>query len=209
MEEKLLLTGFEPFGGDKINPSGEVAKSLDGAEIGGYQVVSRVLPVEWGTARDLMERFIDEVDPLIILSVGLSAGRAEISVEKVAINYAGKGKDNRGNVSEQNYIIENGPAAYFATIPAEEVVEELNKKGIPARLSLTAGAYLCNYVFYSACHYVNSRGKRALVGFIHVPALPEMVAGKGQSVPSMHVDLIRNAVISALETGIRSLTNCG
>jgi len=209
LKGKILLTGFEPFGGEEVNPSGEVAKSLDGSEIGGFTVVSRILPVKWKATGDTLRSFIEEVDPVIVLSLGLAAGRAEISVEKVAINYQAKAKDNEGNIPEVRYIIENGPDAYFASVPSEEMVEEITKGGIPARLSLSAGAYLCNYAFYFASHYVRKTGRKALVGFIHVPATPEMVAGKQRGGPSMTFGLIREACITGLKTIVDSLTDCG
>jgi len=206
---KLLLTGFEPFGGDQVNPSWEVAKSLDGADIGGYPVVSRMLPVQWGTVKDNIEAMIEEVRPLVVLSLGLAAGRPEISVEKVAVNYTSKSKDNAGVTPVDRWIVEGGADAYFATIPAEQVVDDINKKGIPARLSLSAGAYLCNYAFYCASWYVRDRGLKTQVGFIHVPATPEMVAGKPKGGPSMAQGLIREAVCQALTTCTYWLTNCG
>jgi len=206
---KILLTGFEPFGGDNLNPSGEVSKALNDIEVEGYKVAGKVLPVQWGGAKKLVEEFIEDLDPVIILSLGLALGRPVIFVEKVAINYASKSKDNQGNILNENYIIENGPDAYFATIPVEEVVDELNKQGIPAKISLSAGAYLCNYVFYSASHYVRKTGKKARVGFIHVPAVPEMVAGKARPVASMDVETIKNAVMAGLKLTAKFLTNCG
>lgn len=209
MTGRILLTGFEPFGEDQVNPSWEVAGSLDGVEVLGFQISSRLLPVEWGVAGDKLEAFIEEVDPVIILSLGLASGRAEVSVEKVAINYQGKARDNKGNIGTQSYIIQNGPDAYFASVPVEEIVDELVKGGIPARLSLSAGAYLCNYTFYRASHYVKQTGRNARVGFIHLPATPQMVAGRPRSIPSMDLGLERDACLKALNVIARFLTNCG
>lgn len=214
MKGKLLLTGFEPFGQDKVNPSGDVARSLDGADIEGYQVVSRILPVEWGTAKERIESYIDEVSPKVVLSLGLAAGRAEISVEKVAVNYTSKTKDNAGVIPMDRAIVEGASDAYFATIPVERIAEEICKIGIPARLSLTAGAYLCNYVFFCASRHVREKGGDARVGFIHVPATPKMVAcqtaaGRSHGCPSMDESLIKAAVERALRTTVDSLTNCG
>ena len=209
MKGKLLLTGFEPFGGDDVNPSMEVAKSLDGLEVNGYQVVVRVLPVEWGTVKDRLEALMDEVHPSVVVSLGLAAGRAEISIEKVAINYTSKSKDNAGVIPADRSVVPGALDGYFATIPAEQIVEDINKKGIPARLSLSAGAYLCNYAFYCASRYAREKGGETLVGFIHIPATPVMMAGKPRGGPSMAESLIRDGVLQALTTSTSALTNCG
>jgi pyroglutamyl-peptidase len=206
---KLLLTGFEPFGGDAVNPSMEVAKSLDGLEVNGYQVVVRVLPVEWGTVKDRLETLMDEIQPAVVISLGLAAGRSEISIEKVAVNYTSKSKDNAGVIPVDRPVVPESADGYFATIPTEQIVEDINKKGIPARLSLTAGAYLCNYAFYCASRYARQKGGEILVGFIHVPATPAMMAGKPRGGPSMAEGLIRDGVLQALTTSTCGLTNCG
>lgn len=208
MKGTLLLTGFEPFGGDDVNPSGEVAKKLGGLEIAGRTVVSKVLPVEWGTAKRVLEGYIDELDPEVVLSLGLAAGRPEICVEKVAINYTADAKDNAGQVPQDRAISPIGADAYFATIPTEKIVKALVQAKIPARLSFSAGTYLCNYVFYVAVHHIKITDKKALSGFIHVPATPEMVAGKAPR-PSMSLSTICDAVAKALTIIVEDLTNSG
>jgi pyroglutamyl-peptidase len=177
LKGKLLLTGFEPFGEDKVNPSGDVARSLDGSEMAGFQVVARVLPVEWGTVKDRLESLIDEIDPAAVLSLGLAGGRPEISVEKVVVNYTSKAKDSAGLVAADRPVV--------------------------------AGAYQCNHAFYCASRYARERGGRPQVRFIHIPATPEMVAGKPRGGPSMAEGLIKNAIKQALTTIASSLTNCG
>jgi pyroglutamyl-peptidase len=209
LKGKLLLTGFEPFGDDRVNPSGDIAKFLDGTEINGYQVVSRVLPVEWGTVKDRVEAFMDQVRPDVVLSLGLGGGRAEVSVEKVAVNYTSKSKDNAGVIPAQRSVVPGAADAYFATVPVEEVVDEINKRGIPARLSLSAGAYLCNYAFYCASRHAREKAAKTQVGFIHIPPTPEMVAGKPRGGPSMAKDLVTEAVRQALTTCTSSFTNSG
>ena len=209
MKGNLLLTGFEPFGGDEVNPSGKIASSLDGAEVHGYRVVVRILPVEWGTVKNRLESLIDELDPVAVLSLGLAAGRAEVSVEKVAVNYTAAAKDNAGVMPAERPIVPGAADGYFATIPAEQVVEDICRKGIPARLSFTAGAYLCNYAFYCASRFAREKGGKTQVGFIHIPATPAMMAGKPRGGPSMDEDLVRDAVRQALTTIAFSFTNCG
>ena len=210
----ILLTGFEPFGGDTLNPSGEVAKALDGAragEAGEYKVVTKILPVEWVTTRKVMASVIEEVDPVIIMSLGLASGRPELNVEKVAVNYTSRYKDNKGSILDELNITNSGPDAYFATIPVEDIVESIKAKGIPARLSLSAGAYLCNYTFYSASDYIAQKGQRGgvPVGFIHIPATPDMVAGTGKSMASMDLDMIKHGVMEAIGVSVKFLTNRG
>ena len=119
---------------------------LDGAEISGYSIVTALLPVEWGTVKSRLEALIDEVQPVVILSLGLAAGRSEVSVEKVAINYTSESKDNAGVIPVERMIIPGAPDGYFTTLPAEEIVEGESGRHT-CRVDLSAGAYLCNYVF--------------------------------------------------------------
>ncbi len=204
----LLLTGFEPFGNDDVNPSGEVSKMLHGQKIGDYTVLSRILPVEWGKAKEVLEGLIDEFEPAVVLSLGLSGGSPTICVEKVAINYTADAKDNAGKVPAERFIVPEGADGYFATIPAEKIVSGLVDSQIPARLTFSAGTYLCNYAFYVSSHYMRATGKKGLCGFIHVPATPDMVAGKGPR-PSMDIRTIYNGVFKALTVTVEGLTNSG
>lgn len=207
LERNILLTGFEPFAGDEMNPSGEAAKALDGKKVSGYNICGVVLPVEWGTTARAIEEAIDKVDPALVLSLGLSSGRPELNVEKVAVNYMSRAKDNREVIPETSIICGDGPDAYFATLPVEDIVEELRKKGIPARLSLSAGGYLCNYTFYTASNHVakKGQGKEVPVGFIHVPATPGMVAESGKSMASMSLEMIQEGVLTTISISIRIL----
>lgn len=209
MSGKLLLTGFEPFGDDALNPSGEVAKSLNGATVDGHRVVSHILPVEWGRAKTAIEALIDEVEPALVLSTGLAASRADLGVEKVAINYCKQVKDNAGKIPGAEAVVIDGPDAHFSTLPVDGIVKALVEEKIPARLSLSAGAYLCNYVFYCALDYLCRTRRKTPLGFIHVPATPEMAAGKSQGTPSMCIDVIRHGIRVSLTTAVASLTNSG
>ena len=209
MKGRILVTGFEPFGGDDVNSSGDVLSMLDGAEISGYSIVTALLPVEWGTVKSRLEALIDEVQPVVILSLGLAAGRSEVSVEKVAINYTSESKDNAGVIPVERMIIPGAPDGYFVTLPAEDIVEGVKAAGIPARLSLSAGAYLCNYVFYCAAHLAKQSGGKTRVGFIHIPATPEMVAKRKNSIPSMDLSRIKRAVEISLITTVKSFQNVG
>ena len=207
LERNILLTGFEPFAGDKVNPSGETARALDGKKVSDYTICGVVLPVEWGTTAQAMEKAIDDVDPALVLSLGLSSGRPELNVEKVAVNYMSRAKDNQGILPEAPVISASGPDGYFSTLPVEDIVEELRNKGIPARISLSAGGYLCNYTFYVASNYVDRKGRRkeVPVGFIHVPATPEMVAQSGRSMASMSLEMIQRGVLTSISISIKIL----
>ena len=207
LERNILLTGFEPFAGDKVNPSGETARALDGKKVSDYTICGVVLPVEWGTTAQAMEKAIDDVDPALVLSLGLSSGRPELNVEKVAVNYMSGAKDNQGISPEVPVISASGPDGYFSTLPVEDIVEELRDKGIPARISLSAGGYLCNYTFYVASNYVERKGRRkeVPVGFIHVPATPEMVAQSGKSMASMSLEMIQRGVLTSISVSIKIL----
>ncbi len=209
MKGNILLTGFEPFGGDTLNPSGQVALSLDGTQVGDYKITGKILPVEWITTKKVMESVIDEVEPVIVISLGLSSGRPELNVEKVAVNYTSNMKDNKGIVSPTLNITGDGPDAYFATVPAEEMVEAIRSKGVPARLSLSAGAYLCNYTFYTASDYIARQGKRdeVPVGFIHIPPTPEMAVDTNRSIASMSLGLIKKGILEAIGVSVKFLTN--
>ena len=207
LERNILLTGFEPFAGDEVNPSGETARALDGKKVSGYNICGVVLPVEWGTTGQAIEKAIDEIDPALVLSLGLSSGRPELNVEKVAVNYMSRAKDNRGILPQTPAISASGPDGYFSTLPVEDIVEELRNKGIPARVSLSAGGYLCNYTFYVASNYLDRNGhrKEVPVGFIHVPAIPEMVAQSGKSMASMSLEMIQRGVLTSISVSIKIL----
>jgi len=207
LKPNILVTGFEPFAGNEVNPSGETARALDGKKVSGFTICGVVLPVEWGTTAQAMEKAIDDVDPALVLSLGLSSGRPELNVEKVAVNYMSRAKDNQGISPEVPVISASGPDGYFSTLPVEDIVEELRDKGIPARISLSAGGYLCNYTFYVASNYVERKGRRkeVPVGFIHVPATPEMVAQSGKSMASMSLEMIQRGVLTSISISIKIL----
>ena len=137
MKRKILVTGFEPFGGDEVNPSGDIAKSLDGFEVAGHRVVSAIMPVEWGTVQSRLESLIDEVEPAVVLSLGLSAGRAEISVEKVAVNYTSKSKDNAGVIPVERSIIQGRRTAILP--PSRQKMRSGHREGWDSRSPFAFG----------------------------------------------------------------------
>lgn len=197
----ILLTGFEPFGGEAINPSWEVARSLEGQIIGGATVHARCLPTRFAGAPAALEAALNAVQPALVIALGLASGRAEISIERVAVNLIdARIADNGGERPQDVPVRPGAPDAYFSTLPIKAIRNGLRAAGHPAGLSLSAGAFVCNQVFFELQHRLAGQGRRS--GFIHVPALPEQAARTQPSVPSMglaaQIDAIRLAIAIAL-----------
>lgn len=172
-----LVTGFDPFGGDPRNPSQEIACALDGARIAGHRIVGAILPTEFARALPALDALLAKHDPALVLALGLAGGRSELSVERVAVNLVdARIADNAGAQPIDVRIVENAPNAYFSTLPVKAMLARLRKAGIPATLSLSAGSFVCNQVFFGLAHALATRYPRARGGFVHVPALPEQAA---------------------------------
>jgi pyroglutamyl-peptidase len=170
----LLLTGFDPFGGARSNPSWDAASALDGRSVGGHRIVARQLPTEFAASLHALRAAIGEASPRLVVCTGLAGGRKGLSLERVAINVDdARIPDNAGAQPVDARIVARGPAAYFSTFPIKAILAALQKHGIPAHVSQTAGTYVCNHVFYGLMHALRRRpGVRG--GFIHVPQ-----AGRG------------------------------
>ena len=149
----LLLTGFEPFLEYTVNPTMKIAQRLDGEVIGDYRIVSRILPVDFNQSGELALKWIEELGPDAVVSLGLAAGRYKITPERVALNIKDGDADNEGYQPVDEAISVEGPAAYLSTLPVREMTQALQKAGLPAEISNTAGAYLCNNIMYEALHY--------------------------------------------------------
>lgn len=199
----VLITGFEPFGGEAVNPSWEVVKRLDGAIIAGERVVARQLPCVFNEALTVLHAALDEFRPALTLAIGQAGGRADITVERVAINVDdARIPDNKGQQPIDRPIVADGPAAWFSSVPIKAIVAALRQQGIPASVSQTAGTFVCNHVMYGLLHKLQGQaGVKG--GFIHIPYLPEQAAAHpGEA--SMALETIR----AALETAIAvSLTH--
>ncbi|MFT7773214.1 pyroglutamyl-peptidase I [Roseateles sp.] len=207
----ILLTGFEPFGGDAINPSWEVARSLQGQVIGGATVHARCLPTSFGGAPAALEAALAIFKPELVIALGQASGRTEISIERVAVNLIdARIPDNAGERPQDVPVRADAPLAYFSTLPVKAIRNGLRAAGHPAGLSLTAGAFVCNQVFFELQHRLAGCGARS--GFIHVPALPEQAARAQPSVASMglaaQIDAIRLAIAIALD-GDEMLASAG
>lgn len=195
----ILVTGFEPFGGEAVNPSQELAKILDGHTVGGCAVRAVVLPVENRGAREMVAAALEDPELAAILHLGLAGGRARLALEQVAVNAMDYPlADNAGVRITGEPCVAGGPAAYFATLPLRAMHQALTAEGIPAYVSYTAGTYLCNQALYWTLHEVSQRSLPVRAGFIHVPWLPSMVVAHNREEPSMDLPLMRRGVEIAL-----------
>ena len=190
--KKILVTGFEPFGGEEINPSWEAVKSLP-SKIKEYSLTKLQLPVVFGEAARMVLDTAERICPDVILCIGQAGGRAEITPELVAINIRhAQIPDNIGNQPEDEPILEGAPAAYFSTIPVRKIAEVINAQGIASKVSYSAGAYVCNDLLYTLLARYDASATR--VGFIHVPYSTDQ--GK---TPSMELEKIIDALVIAIE----------
>lgn len=193
--KKLLLTGFEPFLNFTLNPTMQVVEELDNAIIGDYQVIGKILPVDFSKAADMMKEIIEELEPAAVVSLGLAGGRFKMTPERIAINFKDGPADNEGNQPVDEAIQLQGEPAYLSTLPIREMVDRMIEEGLPAEISNTAGAYLCNNVMYEALHYAYIHKKDMPAGFIHIPASHELAIEHG-NVPSWaHRDLVKGVRI--------------
>ena len=197
----VLLAGFEAFAGFSVNPSAEIARELDGNFISGHEIKGMVLPVVFNDSAALLERAIEELNPRVVICLGLAADRKVITPERIAVNLEHANiPDSAGLQPLESPIVPEGPAAYWSTLPVQAMVEALRKRDIPAELSLSAGAYVCNHVFYRLMHFLEGKpGIRG--GFVHAPPFLEQ-AGSGE--PVMTMDVMTNAVKVIIETALMS-----
>ncbi|MEM3616279.1 MAG: pyroglutamyl-peptidase I [Candidatus Methanomethylicia archaeon] len=203
----VVLTGFEPYGRESYNPSGVVAEKFNGLNIMGEEVVGRVLPVSYKRVPEILENLISSFKPKVILSLGLAPRSPCIRVERVAINIMDSSPDNDGYSPVDEFIVKDGPAAYFSTIPIKAIVKRLLDSGIPAIISNSAGTYLCNYVMYLSLHYMFRFGVSGRAGFIHIPytigQVAEKLLGERLEPPaSMNFEDIFRAVKLAFEVSL-------
>ena len=192
--KKLLITGFDPFGGESVNPSWEAVRQLPD-RIGQYELTKMQIPTVFGKAFEEVLAAAEALQPDAVISVGQAGGRDSVTPEVVAINLREAGiSDNAGNQPVNVPVVPGGPAAYFATIPVRDMVRAVKDAGIPCKLSYTAGAFVCNDVLYSMLHHC--RETTTQVGFIHVPYLPRQAK---ENVPSMDEETIIKALTIAIE----------
>lgn len=198
----VLVTGFVPFGGVDRNPSSEVAEALDGVKVGDRTVLAATLPVARAGARERLTALFEDVRPSAVLLLGLANGRIAPAVERLAVNVLDFPiPDNDGEQPVDRPVVNDGPTAYFSTLPVKAVLASWRRAGIPGYVSNTAGTYVCNASFYLASHLGARSGAR--VGLIHLPYLPEQVAGSaGRPDASMEFNLQVSCVRTALEVAV-------
>ena len=203
---KILVTGFDPFGGEKINPALETIKRLPDTILGA-QIIKLEIPTVVGKSLAKIKEAVEKENPDVVLSIGQAGGRSEITVERVGINIDDcRIPDNEGNQPIDEPVIKGGPAAYFVTVPIKAIVENVKAHNIPASISNTAGTFICNHVCYGVAHLAAARtaaGKPMKSGFIHIPFLPEQVIGKPALTPSMSLETIVSGITHALEAIVK------
>lgn len=189
---KILMTGFEPFGTASANPSGEIMK-----QISGDNIVTAILPVAYTRSAERLMQLIAEHNPDVVICFGQAEGRTQITPEKIAINLDdARLADNDGVLRSDEKILDNGPDAYFTTLPVKEFAAAITAKGIPSSVSLSAGAFLCNHVFYVAQNEL--AGTKVRSGFVHVP-LMDSQAPEFPGMPTMPLEQMVTAVRAMLE----------
>jgi pyroglutamyl-peptidase len=198
----ILLTGFEPFGGERINPSQEIVRALDGEIIAAHRVVGAILPVAFAATLPMLDDLINMHRPALVLALGQAGGRSEISLERIAINLIdARIADNDGRQPIDETVVADAPGAYFSTLPLKAIEAHLRALGIPVAPSLSAGSFVCNQVFFGLAHLLATRHAHARGGFVHVPWLPEQAAQRGDQ-PSMALATMIDGVRAALECAI-------
>ncbi len=195
---KILVTGFDPFDKETINPACEAVKSLP-KEIAGSQIVPLIVPTVFYQSIDVIEHAIEQENPDVILSIGQAGGRAAITVERIGINVDdARIKDNKGQQIIDEPVVQGGPAAYFSTLPIKAMVKAMNDAGVMAGVSNTAGTFVCNHVMYGVLHLCATQYPDKRAGFVHIPFLPEQTADKPQA-PSMSLEMIVKGLCAAIE----------
>ncbi|MFT4694387.1 MAG: pyroglutamyl-peptidase [Francisella sp.] len=200
----VLITGFTPFGDEKINPSFEAVKGLPN-KIKGAKIIKKEIPVTFKGAAEKLDSLIKEYNPDVVISVGEAGGRSDISIERVAINVDdARIPDNDGYKPHESKISNQGDNAYFSTLPINKIVRSINTAGIPANISNTAGTYVCNHIMYHLLELFGNKYPDKIGGFIHVPYAPQQVVSK-KDIPSMSIPNMTLALHKAIEVSLDTL----
>jgi pyroglutamyl-peptidase len=196
---KALVTGFEPFGGETLNPALEAIRRLP-PTLGPLAIETRAVPTVFGRSIEALVRALDEIQPDIVLAVGQAGGRPALSLERIAINIDDAvSTDNDGWAPIDRPIVAGGPPAYFTTLPIKAAVQALRAAGLPAIVSNTAGTFVCNHLFYGLMHDAALCGRRLRGGFLHIPYLPQQ-AVRHTGAPSMAIEHIVQGIEIILAT---------
>jgi pyroglutamyl-peptidase len=202
---KVLLTGFDAFGGERENPSQQIVRALNGKRIGGHRIVGAVLPTEFRRSLRVLSGLISRHRPALVIAVGQAGGRAEISLERVAVNLIdARIPDNAGDQPVDVPVVRHAPDAYFSTLPVKAMLRRVRAADIPAALSQSAGAFVCNHVFFGLMHRLAKRHRRTRGGFIHVPFLPAQAKRAGNDVPSLPLAVMVEAIRLCVDTALNT-----
>ena len=202
---RLLLTGFAPYGGETVNPSAELLRALASAPPNGVELTTLELPVRARVSFELLVPAIEGGGFDGWLGLGQAGGRPQLSVERLGINVLAARETERGasdeerSAAEEERLVEDGPAAYFSQLPVVRLAEHITAAGAPAAVSNSAGAYICNELIYVVQHHLASAGRELPSGFIHLPYLPQQLAGKPPATPSMALETQLLGVRAAVE----------
>ena len=173
---RVLLTGFDAFGGATLNPSGLAVQALHGRQVRGHTVVAAQLPTVFGASMQVLDALLAKHQPALVICVGQAGGRSAISLERVAINVDDAPiPDNAGARPVDMPVVPGAPAAYFSSLPIKAMLAALQREGLPVEVSPSAGSFVCNHVFYGLMHALATRPelRHTRGGFVHVPWLPE------------------------------------
>jgi pyroglutamyl-peptidase len=199
---KILVTAFEPFGKESVNPALEILKMLPDSILG-QTILKLEIPTVRYKSTNIIVEMIKKYHPEVVLSLGQAGGRADITIERVGINVDDFGiEDNEHNMPMDEQIVENGPDAYLVNLPIKDMLHNIRESMIPASISNTAGTFVCNHIIYSIRHYCETNQLNVRSGFIHVPFLPQQVIDK-PSFPSMPLPTMEKAIILAIEAIIK------
>ena len=202
---KILITGFDPFGGETVNPAYEAVKLLPDT-IAGAEIIKLEVPTRFHRAGAVLEDAMQRHKPDVVICVGQAGGRTAITPEKVAINLMdGRIPDNAGYQPVDVPIQEDGETAYFTSLPVKAMVQRMRDAGIPAAVSYTAGTYVCNYLLYTLLYLIDKKYPHVRGGFIHVPYAMEQVINKPLGTPSMDL----RQIARGLETAVEAVVVCG
>lgn len=203
---KVLITGFDPFGGETINPAWEAVKAIKD-EIAGAQIFKMQIPTVVNKSIEKIHEKMAEIHPDIVISVGQAGGRFGVTPERVAINITdARIPDNEGNQPIDIPIFEDGDAAYFSNLPVKAMVQAIKDAGYPSVLSNTAGTYICNHVMYGILYYIKKEFPGARGGFIHVPYAASQVIDK-PGTPSMAIADIAASLEAAIQAAVMTRTD--
>ncbi len=201
---KVLVTGFDPFGGESVNPAFEAVKLLPD-EIAGAEVVKLEIPTAFSRSSLAVEEGIRKYGPDIVINVGQAGGRSCVTIEQVALNLAEACiPDNDGEQPSDMPLQENGEPAYYATIPVKAIVKNIRAHKIPCHISYTAGTYVCNSVMYQVLHMAATKYPHIRAGFIHVPYAAEQAVEKPNGTPFMSLGMIAECLEYAIEAAVKN-----